>query len=136
MNLLFKLTKQKDRIGGYHIHGRSGRVVFGVPNKVRGNRSKWFWVVGAWKMVSRDQPTVELGIPTIFREKNPSPRILVAADLSLDSKVVGERIKRLPNSDRDARLLHTEKYRLAIDTLSFFTTVGSTQKRFMTSRRI
>ncbi|KAL6538761.1 hypothetical protein OROMI_025087 [Orobanche minor] len=126
MNLIFKLTKQEDTIGGYHIQGRSGRVVCGVPNNVRGDRSKWFWVAGSWKMVLSNWPTVELYIPTIFREKNTSPRIPAAADLTLDFKVVWERIKRLPNSDRDARLLHTEEYRLAIETLAFFTTAGST----------
>ncbi|KAL6563160.1 hypothetical protein OROHE_005747 [Orobanche hederae] len=106
MNFLFKLTKLKDAFGNYYIQGRSGKVVLGVPNKIRGDHTKWFWLAGAWKTVSSDWPSVELDIPTTFSEKNPSPRIPAAADLSL------ERIKRLPLSERDACYLHTEEHML------------------------
>ncbi|KAL6530164.1 hypothetical protein OROHE_014517 [Orobanche hederae] len=63
MNYLFKLTKQKDMIGGYHIQGRHGKAVLGVLNKFRGDPSKWFWVGGAWKSAAIDNPTMEIDIP-------------------------------------------------------------------------
>ncbi|KAL6558045.1 hypothetical protein OROMI_018395 [Orobanche minor] len=64
MNYLFKLTRQRDTFGGYHIQGRHSKVVLGVLNKFRGDPSKWFWVGSTWKSAAIDNPTMEIDIPT------------------------------------------------------------------------
>ncbi|KAL6571269.1 hypothetical protein OROHE_002912 [Orobanche hederae] len=83
-----------------------------VLNKVRGNPSKWFYIGGAWKTTTSD-PSVELDIPTGFRERNPDPRILVASDLSFDFSIVWERVRNLPDSSTLANRINDESHQLA-----------------------
>ncbi|KAL6548830.1 hypothetical protein OROHE_008675 [Orobanche hederae] len=119
MNFLYELRNTRGTVGGYHLQPRLGRVVFGVPNRVHGDPSKWFWVGGNWRSFLRNQPStsecsiVELEIPTDFRICNPFPRIPSVQQLSFDFLVVWNRIRGLPQSERHIRLLNSEESRLA-----------------------
>ncbi|KAL6548852.1 hypothetical protein OROHE_008697 [Orobanche hederae] len=110
MNYLFKLTKQRDTIGGYHTQGRHGKVMLEVPNKFRGDPSKWFWVGGAWKSAAIDSPTMEIDIPTGFWERNLSSIVPSASELAFDFAIVSERIQSLPESKKDAYNINAEAH--------------------------
>ncbi|KAL6563043.1 hypothetical protein OROHE_005630 [Orobanche hederae] len=114
INFLFKLVVLSDAPGS---HGK--KVILGVPNRHRGDRSKWFWVAGAWKIVSSDRPTVGLDIPTRFGEKPLRPRVPVVKNLSLNFRVVWERIRRLEPNERNVNLLNDEGYMLASRVFCF-----------------
>ncbi|KAL6543092.1 hypothetical protein OROHE_010612 [Orobanche hederae] len=119
MNFLFKLVALSDAHGGYYVQSRGKKVIMGVPNRHRGDRSKWFWVAGSWKTVSSDRPTVGLDIPTRFGEKPPRPRAPVLKNLSLDFRAVWERIRRIAPDVRDVSYLNNEGRRIAARVFSF-----------------
>ncbi|KAL6584958.1 hypothetical protein OROMI_004247 [Orobanche minor] len=119
MNFLFKLVALSDHPGCYYIQIRGKRLILGVLNRHRGDRSKWFWVAGAWKTVSSDQPSVGLDISTFFGEKPKRPRAPVVKNLSLDFRAVWERIRRLEPNERNVNIFNDEGYRLATRVFCF-----------------
>ncbi|KAL6584986.1 hypothetical protein OROMI_004275 [Orobanche minor] len=114
MNFLFKLVALSDHPGCHYVQSRGKKVLANVPNRHRGDRSKWFWVAGAWKTVSSDRPSVGLDIPTSF-----GPRAPMLKNLSLDFRAVWERIRRLAPIVRDVSYLNNEERRIAARVFSF-----------------
>ncbi|KAL6513468.1 hypothetical protein OROGR_020954 [Orobanche gracilis] len=119
MNILFKLAAQRGSVGSYHVQSRSGRVVSGLPNKVRGDLTKWFWVAGAWKSTSSENPDAEVDIPTGFQEKSPIPIVPAVHQIPFDFALVRHRLKSLRESALDVQRLNTEDRRLAARLFRF-----------------
>ncbi|KAL6552682.1 hypothetical protein OROHE_008046 [Orobanche hederae] len=113
MNYLFKLTKQRDTISGYRIQGRHGKVALGVPNKFRGDPSKWFWVGDAWKSAA---------IGSIV----PS-----ASEVAFNFVIVSERIWSLPESQKDACNINTEAHRRSARLFHFPRHLGISEIHFL-----
>ncbi|KAL6536155.1 hypothetical protein OROHE_012999 [Orobanche hederae] len=119
MNFLFKLVALSDHPGCHYVQSRGKKVLANVPNRHRGDRSKWFWVAGVWKTVSSDRPSVGLDIPTFFGEKPERPRAPTLKSSSLDFRAVWERIRRLAPIVRDVSYLNSEERRIAARVFSF-----------------
>ncbi|KAL6584985.1 hypothetical protein OROMI_004274 [Orobanche minor] len=72
------LVALSDHPGCHYVQSRGKKVLANVPNRHRGDRSKWFWVAGAWKTVSSDRPSVGIDIPTSFGSSSPDAKKLIA----------------------------------------------------------
>ncbi|KAL6578863.1 hypothetical protein OROMI_009079 [Orobanche minor] len=119
MSFLFMLVALSDHPGCHYVQSGGKKVLVNVPNRYRGDRSKWFWVAGAWKAVSSDRPSVGLDIPTSFGEKPKRPQAPTLKNLSLDFRAVWERVRRLAPNVRDVSYLNNEERRIAARVFSF-----------------
>ncbi|KAL6563236.1 hypothetical protein OROHE_005823 [Orobanche hederae] len=116
---LFKFVAMSETIDGFHVEGRRGKVVLNVPNKARGDPSKWFWVGGAWKLATSDPVPVKLDIPTDFRPRHLNIVAPTIVEISWDFALVWERVWSLPAEQVDIEVLNKHARRLASRVFEF-----------------